>query len=262
MITKEFKRPPYSEMGKLEKLTQSSLEIPTSVAGVIRRRFWPENISSTQIESNLREALTALSDEDKREIGTDPHSIQYISKGAESHVFLFKSANKLWVVKVGHQRGFTSGVYAPNTKAYADISRWNYEIVEEASHSKLPHLLPKPYIILDPDQSKNIRAMQIAPYIPSFKITDLPEEARQILQEERLIFAKISNDIYNTYGVIPDVIGSNNLIIAQYNGKYHLTLVDIGLAHKHAPTPILNQMYRALQPTLLVRDMIRLRKRK
>lgn len=186
---------------------------------------------------------------------SSPRVISQLGRGFESTGFLFDTKDGKWVMKVGLPKNSVSGLYSPATEQYATTMLWNYKTLNDAYLDKLPNLIPSPYFVLPPGELSQQTTIQIQPFIEKTLIDQLTNSQKEDLIAERHEFHKASCDMLKNKKVMPDLVRSKNLIVGQVSGIPHYILVDIGLFHLEAPTPILNLLVRFSQKLSLKRDI-------
>ena len=247
---------PYANIPKLSRFKMSILEAPGGTVTFIRHLMNRERISIDQAQNILFGAVETLNGNMADNLKTSPKIDSYLGQGYEATVFKFTTKDGRWVMKVGHPNSPVPGIYSPATNEYAAMMKWNYAVLNRRLIPYLPNVLPSPYYVVAPSEINMPTTVQLLPYID--KITDfryLTESQTIQLIKERKTFFDLSKQLITQDKVMPDMVGSKNLVVSETASNLHYSLLDIGLFNLRAPTPILNIWVYMFQRLSLMKDI-------
>lgn len=239
------------------------LEAPGAAITLAERLWNRETISVDQAQIVLSKALEPLDGPLAANLKTSPKVQAYLGRGFEATAFSFDTKDGRWVVKIGLPKNCVPGVYSPATDRYAAMMKWNYAVLCRAFSQCLPHVMSSPYFVVSPSESGGQTTVQILPYVCQLAdMSLLAQTQKDRLIKERQEFFQISRKMLREDRVMPDLVGSRNLIVGKTDGNEpHFTLIDFGLFHLQAPTPVLNLLVYSFQKLSLLKDTNSLKKR-
>lgn len=234
---------PYKKLQTWERICKIASEGPSGFTSFIRSRFQSNNPDFGLVEELIRKSIDGLPKEatDNSNPSGQVKVDGYLAKGFESTALVCTIGSTQWVAKIGHSRGFASGLLSPSSDEYAQMQHWNYAVLERVYSPNLPQLLPRPYFIFSPEQLGYPSTVQLTPFIEKVtNIRGLTIEQNYNLWREKMLFAFLSQELLAQYNVLPDLVKPGNLQVGLIGSEPHLALLDIGLFNFLAPTPILN----------------------
>ncbi len=254
---------PYSEISQQAKIKAALLEVPSGATTLCKRLLQNDRLTVDEAQSVLFEATEALSGSAPFGLKSSPKITGHLGQGFESTGFIFDTKEGKWVIKIGLPKNCVSGVYSPSTNKYASTMVWNYRALMDTFQEKLPHVTPSPYFVIPPSGLSRHTTVQIQPYIqPTTNADNLTNSQREDLIAERTTFYYLSRSMLKHKRVMPDLVKRKNLIVGTTSGQAHYTLVDVGLFHLQAPTPVLNILVFFSQRLSLSRDLRALKSRR
>lgn len=251
---KLHKQSPYQGLSKREAAIRMALEIPSGMVSSINHYRPGRMPSLANISELITRSMCILNDQGANQLSiSDGIRVEgYLARGFESVVVSFLNGSARWVAKIGYARGFAVGMASPASNEYAELQRWNYAVLDTVYTSRLPNLLPRPYFILSPEELGCSATVQIAPFVTKIGRKRWTVDQINQLMQEKMLFVTLSQHMLSTYGVIPDLVMPNNIIVGSTGNVPHLVMLDIGLFNMRAPTPLLNLMaYTAFKLMML-----------
>jgi hypothetical protein len=252
---------PYRDVDLKNRLRLMLLEAPGGAVTAYQRVRNRQTMAVETAQAILTEAVERLDGPLADNLKTAPKISSFLGMGFEATVFTVDTKDGKWVMKAGLPKSCVPGLYAPSSDRYAAMMSWNYNLLKRTFTQELPHVLPDPYFIVSPSELGKPMTIQFLPYVE--KLADLSRltlAQRLRLIEERQKFYEVSKVLMAKHKAMPDLVGSKNLVVGVGSGETHYCLVDFGLFHFQAPTPILNFLEFAFQQIALIKDVSSLKR--
>ncbi len=251
-----FKQVPYTGIPMLARLGMSLLEAPGGAITFGDRIRNRGILSTSEAQSILFEAVDRLDGALADNLKSSPRIGKYLGRGFEATVFALDTKDGKWVMKIGLPKSCVPGIYSPSTDKYAAMMKWNYTVLQKTFSRGLPHMLPNPYFVVTPSELGRATTVQFLPYVEKIADMDVLTAVQKLhLIEERQKFYDTSKLLIAKNRVMPDLVGPRNLILGMVENDPHYHLIDLGLFHLRAPTPILNLLVYSFQRASLIKDV-------